>query len=227
MPDRLEQSEMTINLRRTGANGVSRLVWQLYSTCGLGMRLLAVSRTWICPFDRLLQYVPRRGRLIEIGCGTGIFANLVSLEMSELSVVGHDLNPTVIAAAARTIGNRTNLKFELRTAQEAVATEHADVVVAIDLFHHLSAKEQLAVVQSIHKLLATGGLFLLKDLGVVPRWKYYANYLHDFLRNPRDRFHFRSRDNFVAMLRTAGFSVEVVPMPKAYLAHLLFVCRKD
>jgi SAM-dependent methyltransferase len=119
------------------------------------------------------------------------------------------------------------LKFELRTAQEAVATEHADVVVAIDLFHHLSAKEQLAVVQSIHKLLATGGLFLLKDLGVVPRWKYYANYLHDFLRNPRDRFHFRSRDNFVAMLRTAGFSVEVVPMPKAYLAHLLFVCRKD
>lgn len=212
---------------RMEAREIPSRIWELYAGCSPGMRLLAWARTLICPFDKVLAYAPAQGRFVEIGCGTGICANLLALEQPGREVAGYDLNADVIAAATRTIRNRGNIKFQTADVQESVATGSADVIVAVDLFHHLSVEVQEAVVTQVYRLLKPGGLFLLKDLERRPRWKYYANYLHDTLMargNPH--IHVRDRAEFCRLLESAGFSVEVVPMPKAYLSHILYVCRR-
>lgn len=209
------------------AGEISKRIWGLYAGCPLGMRLLAYARTWICPFKKVLAYAPPRGKFVEIGCGTGIASNLLALDGPERSVAGYDLNARVIAAANRTVGDRVNIEFAAADVREAVGRGSTDVVVAVDLFHHLSIDVQTAVVADIYRWLKPGGVLLLKDLEERPRWKYYANWWHDALMaggNPH--IHVRSRADFARLLTAAGFTVEAVPMPQACYAHILYVCRR-
>jgi ubiquinone/menaquinone biosynthesis C-methylase UbiE len=191
------------------------------------MRLLAWARTFIGPFDEVIAYAPKAGKFIEIGCGTGIMANCLSLDSPTRSVIGYDINPKVITAAQQTINNRTNIGFCLGDARIVVGKESADVVVAVDLFHHLPAEAQRPVIIDVWRLLKPGGLFLFKDVDSRPRWKYYANWWHDALMargNPH--IHVRGHEEYRQLLESAGFTVEVVLLPKAYVANVLYVCRR-
>jgi trans-aconitate methyltransferase len=202
-------------------------IWELYAGCPLGIRLFAWARTLICPFDKVLAQAPPQGRFVEIGCGTGICANLLALDQPNRIVAGYDLNPKVVAAAARTVRDRPNITFQAADVQDALVRQATDVVVAVDLFHHLSAEAQVTVVSQVSQLLKAGGLFLLKDVERRPRWRYFANYLHDaFVAHGNPRIHVLSREEYCRMLESAGFTVEVVLMPKAYLAHILYVCMR-
>jgi 2-polyprenyl-3-methyl-5-hydroxy-6-metoxy-1,4-benzoquinol methylase len=210
-----------------GDGHISSRIWSVYAGCPLGLRLLAWARTWICPFPKVLAHAPPAGKFVEIGCGTGIAANLLALDGPQRMVTGYDLNARVIAAARQTVRDRSNIRFEAADVQAAVARESADVVVAVDLFHHLPAAVQEAVIGQVFGLLRPGGLFLLKDLEPNPTWKRWANWWHDALMaRGHPHIHVRSRDEYCRLLTAAGFSVEVVPMPQAYLAHILYIARK-
>ena len=209
------------------AHEISSRIWELYNGCPLSMRLLAWARTLICPFDQVVSHASAEGRFIEIGCGTGICANLLALDSPARSVAGYDLNSKVIAAAKQTVRDRPNIAFEAADVRDAVTQGSADVVVAVDLFHHLAPDVQVAVIQQVYQLLCPGGVFLLKEIDRHPRWKYYANWLHDALMahgNPH--IWVRNSEDYCRLLKAANFTVEVVPMPKAYLSHVLFVCRR-
>jgi len=209
------------------AHTIPSRIWELYNGCPLCMRLLAWARTLICPFDKVLSRAPVEGRFIEIGCGTGICANLLALDSPTRSVAGYDLNSKVIAAAKQTVRSRPNIAFEAADVRDAVAHGSADVVVAVDLFHHLVPDVQVTVIQQVYQLLRPGGFFLLKEIDRCPRWKYYANWLHDaVMAGGTPHIWVRDNADYCRLLHAANFTVEVVPMPKAYLSHVLFVCRR-
>lgn len=207
---------------------ISQRVWALYARCPTGIRLFAWARTLIFRFDRVLARVPREGRIIDVGCGTGVFACLLALDSAARTIEGYDLEPKVIAAAREAGRDCRNLTFAVADIGAVVGAENPpDVVTAIDLFHHLPPARQVTMVAGIHQMLKPGGLFLLKDLDTSPAWKRWANWWHDALvarGNPH--IHVRSRADYAALLAAAGFAVEVVPLPQAYLAHVLYVCRK-
>lgn len=210
------------------AQPIPRLVWERYARCAPGIRAFAWARTQVFRFDNVLIRVPRQGRIVDVGCGTGVFANLLALESAERTVRGYDLAPAVIVAAREAARGLDNVAFEVADIGAAVEAEAPpDVVTAIDLFHHLPPDRQVAMIAAIHRMLKPGGLFLLKDLDAAPTWKRWANWWHDALvarGNPR--IHVRSRQDYAALLTAAGFTVETILLPQAYLAHVLYVCRK-
>lgn len=205
-----------------------RLVWALYAPCPPGIRLFAWARCLVFDFNRVLTLVPREGRIVDVGCGTGVFANLLALDSARRTVHGADLEPRVIAAARAAARQRENVSFATSDIGAALGAEPApDVVTAIDLFHHLPPARQTDMIATIHRMLRRGGLFLLKDLDTSPLWKRWANWWHDAAVARGDpRIHVRSRHDYAALLTAAGFTVETVPLPQAYLAHVLFICRK-
>lgn len=205
-----------------------RLVWALYAPCPLGIRLFAWARCLVFDFNRVLALVPPEGRIVDVGCGTGVFANLLALDSAHRSVHGADLEPRVIAAACAAAHQRANVSFAAADIGAALQAQPApDVVTAIDLFHHLPPARQTDLITIIHRMLRRGGLFLLKDLDTTPGWKRWANWWHDAVVARGDpRIHVRSRHDYAALLAAAGFTVEIVPLPQAYLAHVLFICRK-
>ena len=209
-----------------GIINVASTIWRLYAGCRLPLRLLAWSRIWICPFEKLLTFVPARGSVLEVGCGTGVFANLVALANPERSVAGCDLSASAIAAAQQTVDGRPNLQFQLKSVEEAVLSEPPAIVAAIDLFHHLMPDIQVSVLRAIYERMPAGGLLLLKDIDKEPRWKYCANVLHDAIMVPGTKIYCRTKSEYRRLLEEIGFRVEIVPMHRWWYSHVLYVCRR-
>lgn len=62
--------------------------------------------------DFIVRHTDRRlRRIVEIGCGDGVFSNILSLLFPEIEIIGIDPDRDKIAAARATIGYRQNLKF--------------------------------------------------------------------------------------------------------------------
>ena len=70
-----------------------------YRDLGLGSRSYAFIRWSICPFDRILPHVPERGRLLDLGCGSGLWLTYLSLERPDLRLEGVDPDPRKLAIA--------------------------------------------------------------------------------------------------------------------------------
>ncbi len=207
--------------------GIPVKIWRLYKGSALPLRLLAWARTLICPFEELVGHVPRAAtQVVELGCGTGVFANLVALDRPGCRVAGYDVSEKAIRAARRTVGERRNIRFELRRVEEVGLERGVRVVAAIDLFHHLAPAVQEDVLRAVYAGLDHGGVLLLKDIETEPQWKYRANWLHDAVMAPGDRIHCRSRAEFRRLLEITGFEVEVVPMHRLWYSHVLYVARK-
>jgi len=47
----------------------------------------------ICPLLQVEPHLPRRGRLVDLGCGKGLFAAILSLGSAERRITGFDLDP--------------------------------------------------------------------------------------------------------------------------------------
>ena len=142
----------------------------------------SVYRPYYGPLDRLLQYVPERSRVLELGCGVGPAMFVMRGFRSIAAGYGIDLDVRSIevASAANT---EPNLRFEVRHPAELTTEEVAsfNVVVCFDILHHIPMDEKAAFLMEILTKLAPGTRFILKDLDAQPARKALANRITDYL----------------------------------------------
>jgi ubiquinone/menaquinone biosynthesis C-methylase UbiE len=140
----------------------------------------------------------RTARLLDIGCGTGIFLREVKRNWPRLSVTGLDLSAPYLALARRALRDWSRVKL-VEGAAEAMPFEPGqfDIVTSIYLFHELPASVRRSVVDEIRRVLKPGGTLILVDslqTGDEPEYDalldyfpfafhepYYASYLAEDL----------------------------------------------
>ena len=83
----------------------------LYRGLPAPVRLHTRIRSWTCPLERVVERVPAAGRLLEVGCGHGLFANAAALAHPGLDVLGVDPDARKIRWAGATVGSRRNVRF--------------------------------------------------------------------------------------------------------------------
>jgi 2-polyprenyl-3-methyl-5-hydroxy-6-metoxy-1,4-benzoquinol methylase len=145
-----------------------------------GLRLLQRLRPLICPCDRLLAAVPPGARVLDVGCGAGLILGLLADAGRIAEGTGIDAGTAAIAAAA-TIPAHGRLRFIAQDAAAPWPEGRFDAVLLIDLLHHLRPAAQRAVVAQAAAALAPGGLLIIKDMAVRPRWMATMNRLHDLV----------------------------------------------
>ena len=64
-------------------------------------RLHVAGRWRTCPFAAVEPHVPKAGRIMEIGCGHGLFSLYLALQSPERSVTGVDVDADKIPVARR------------------------------------------------------------------------------------------------------------------------------
>lgn len=62
------------------ARDLSRIARGLYGDASFIARTLAAWRPYICPFEVLVRAVPMGSRVLDVGCGSGLFAALAGGE---------------------------------------------------------------------------------------------------------------------------------------------------
>ncbi|MGD8720139.1 MAG: class I SAM-dependent methyltransferase, partial [Candidatus Zixiibacteriota bacterium] len=96
------------------------------------------------PLEGVADLVPAGvRRVVELGCGLGVFANVLKVLRPELDVTGVDVDRDRVAAARKTVDGRDGLNFVYGDAA-AYVDGHGpfDAVVIVDMVYLLPPEDQ-------------------------------------------------------------------------------------
>jgi ubiquinone/menaquinone biosynthesis C-methylase UbiE len=117
-------------------------------------------------------------RVLDVGCGTGYFARLLTQAVGpDGLVVGVDASPEMISYASRRAGPARNCQFYVGTAESlGFPAEHFDVVVSSLFIHHLPEDLQVTALREMRRVLRPGGTLLVADAQIprAGRWHLLA-----------------------------------------------------
>lgn len=198
-------------------------VKQLYSGLGWPTAFTHI-RFFTAPYVPLEKLVPEKGLIIDLGCGYGIFTNLLGLTFPERQVIGIELDKKKLEFADHQIGNVT---FRCEDATKS-SFANADCILLIHLLHHLNFyEEQEKLVKVCYEKLQLGGKLIVCEIGRKPLWKYTITQFADHILYPGDTIFYRSEKEWISFFKNFGFSVEVIPMHQHKpFSHVTFVCTK-
>lgn len=208
-------------------------VLRLYADAPLPVRAVLKGRVLLSNLEFVEGHVPAAGTIVDLGCGHGLFANLMALSAPGRDVTGIDLSPEKIRHARATVGERPNIRFTCGDVLKEPLPP-GDAVTIVDVLYLLSPAEQLAVLQAARRALRPGGMLVWKAQERRPRWKFAWTWLQEqvataagLTRGKRGKLAFLSREAAVSLLEQAGFRPAVVAMPtRLPYTDILYIGRK-
>lgn len=201
----------------------------LYAGAPWRVRLHTRIRARTAPLLDLVARLPSEGRLLEVGCGHGLFANEAALRHPRLSVLGVDPDADKIRWAQQAAGGRDNVRF--RHAGLAELTEDGfDVLALVDVLYLVPRSDWPTFLEACRARLRKGGMLLLKDVDTRPWWKFYRCVLQETVSvrllglTLGGSFAFASKEEMFGVLLDAGFDrIETTRLDRGYLTpHVLY-----
>ncbi len=215
---------------------LSALAASLYAQSGGGffLRTLQRYRPFIAPFEELLPLVPPGSKVLDVGCGGGLFLHLLAAKVGLATSVGFDSSAAAITVASA-VRHRTNLSG-LAPAFVCIGVQSPwpgppmhpklfDVVSIIDVMHHVPPADQQALITAAAARVAPGGILLYKDMCRAPLWRASANHLHDLVL-ARQWIHYAPVEQVEVWARHAGLVLETsASFNRFWYGHQLRVFR--
>lgn len=193
----------------------------------ISSRLYIKLRPLIVPFELIENHIPKKCTVVDVGCGFGIFANFIALKSKHRIVIGMELIEKRISIAKKIYQNTPNLNF---ICGDITSTQipKTDIITLVDVLHHIPILEQQEnLLKSCFSVLSDNGIIIIKDVDTKPKWKYYWNYLHDYIMTKGESVLYQNQNNVKILLAKAGFKVEKVLEIKNYpYAHILYIGKK-
>jgi len=203
-----------------------------YRRTPLVARLFVHGRAFLSDLAFVERYVPRHGFIVDLGCGHGLFANVLAEASASRRVLGMDVDERKIGIARATVQGRPELRFEV---SDAIATPppRCDAVTIVDVLYLLPFEDQERVLRNAAAALLEGRPLIVKaqERALSPRFALtYAQELVTvglgFTRGGRSRFFFPTREDALAMFERAGFAVDVVEMRRRPYTDVVYLARR-
>jgi SAM-dependent methyltransferase len=203
-----------------------------YRRAPLLARWHAHGRAFLSDLARIEQYVPRQGFIVDLGCGYGLFSNLLVEASPRRRVLGLDIDERKINIARSTVAGRDALRFELADVVR-VPPPRCDAIVIVDVLYLLDLGDQELVLRNCAAALAEGAPLVVKAQESRVDARYALTYAQEVFsvglgltRRSADRFHFPSRATALAMLERTGFRAEVIEMHGRPYTDVLYLARR-
>ncbi|NIM90306.1 MAG: methyltransferase domain-containing protein [Candidatus Aminicenantes bacterium] len=207
-------------------------ILDLYQEHGLLTHLYIKIKLKICPFIRMESFFPNKGKIIDLGCGNGLFPNILKLRSNAREIIGFDLDEKKIRAAKKTEKDRPGLEFRRGNIIEE-DYPRGDVFSLIDVLYLIPYKKQKIILRKCSSALSAGGILIIKEMDTKPLWKYLWNQVQETFAvkivglTLGERFYFRSRKEFQDILTDLGFKIKSVRLDTGYwYPHIIYVCKK-
>ena len=199
---------------------------RMYDFLGLSDKIYIRLRWRLCPFLLIERFLPKSGKMIDVGCGYGLLANLIALKSADRDVHGFDLSRKRVEIAKKTIVNRKNIHFEIKNVKD-LKLASCDAIVMSDFLHHIPYAEQERLIKQVHGKLKSKGIMIIQDIEKRPLWKYLFASNLDRLLNCFPRLYYRDISSWPRMLERNGFSASAIKADKGLpLPDVLLVCKK-
>ena len=214
------------------ATGALGRALERYGDAPIGARLFVHGRAFLSDLAVVERYVPKKGFIVDLGCGHGLFACVLREASPTRRVLGIDLDERKIEVARSAIRDTQWLRFEVGNIV-ADTPPKCDAVTIVDVLYLLPLDQQEQVLRNAASALGEGGPLVVKaqERRVDPR--FALTYLQEmvtvslgFTRGGRDRFYFPSREESLAMFERAGFVVDIVEMRRRPYTDVVYLARK-
>jgi glycosyltransferase involved in cell wall biosynthesis len=207
---------------------------KLYKAANLKTKIYNFVRFKTCPFDIIKTFVPEEGTVVDLGCGTGIFLNLLRQDSYRRLLLGFDKDERKLKMATTSLNGAKNIEFKrMDLADKDFDLPHARCILAIDVLYYLDFNKKKELLERCYRALNAGSRLLIKDLDKAFSFKFAWTFLQEFLAVKLFRFtsakgiYFGNRNDYISILRESGFSVETFDLDRGYFyPHILYVCKK-
>lgn len=174
--------------------------------------------------------LPEEGRILDVGCGFGLFAAYFAQTQPRREIVGIDPDARRVAMArkvAAKLGLRGN-EFIAGDARHADVGGPFEAAYVLDVMHHVPAADQKALLARLGDLLVPGGVLVLKDITTDPPFGLKFTALLDRLMVGWDEpLTYRHHHEWGEMLTSLGFRVRAVRVPDVLpYPHVVIAARK-
>ena len=168
-------------------------------------------------------------RLVDLGCGFGLFSLYYATVRPALTVEGLDRNARRIGmarAAAARLG-RPNVRYEVGDVMDWKGGERFDAAYLLDIVHHIPPEAVRPLVEQVARTLPAGGRLLVKDVDRHPAYKRWFTHALDKVMDPAASVRYWDTDELQGLLESVGFDVhrhlmvDVLPYP-----HVLYIARR-
>lgn len=192
----------------------------------LYVRLFAQIRLGHAGYDVVEAALPREGRILDLGCGYGLFANFLALMSSRREVLGLELSRRKLRYADKGL---PGVRFAAEDVTRSSENASWDGIALLHVLHHLrSFEEQEALLSACARRLSPGGRLVVLEVQKRPLWKYGLAQLVDHALYPGDSIFFRDRPAMETLLQSLGLRVETTPMDAGRpFPHVLYVATKS
>lgn len=186
----------------------------------------------MCPYLIVETLLPKECKIADLGCGIGLFSNILALTSEKRIVEGYDISETKIKTAKASICKRENISFTVQDIRDFVRPNY-DVIVISDTLYLIPFEEQINIIKNCFNSLNKNGILLLKEVDKKPYWKYCYNYFQETIAvkilgfTYGYSFYFHDSGQYIKLLENAGFFVTSYRFDKGYpYPHVVYKCVK-
>ncbi len=187
-------------------------------------------RFWDAPYLEMEKMIAKKGNIVDLGCGDGIFANFLALKSKKRKIFGVEISKERLARADKGI---VNTKFLVRDVTK-LNIPKADIILLVHVLHHLlSYPAQEELLHMIKTKLKKGGQLLIAEVEPNFSFKYLVTWFVDHFLVPwlfEKRFYspiyFRKPREWVELFKKIGLSCKIARVAKDKpFTHILFDCK--
>lgn len=192
-------------------------------------RLKIVFRPLIFPLEPLLTQINDGDRVFDIGCGSGQFLLLVAEFKRASMVYGIEIDERLIENAKNLFSSyqkNTNYSFSSYNGIDfPIEIKNYNKIYLNDVLHHIPKKHQITFLEIIHKSLAKGSVFVLKDIDKSSPFVYF-NKLHDIIFAGEIGSEMKYKSAF-SVLEKIGFEIISTTKKRIFFyPHYIITCKK-
>jgi 2-polyprenyl-3-methyl-5-hydroxy-6-metoxy-1,4-benzoquinol methylase len=216
-----------------GPDDAARRARGAYAGLGHGDRFHVAVRWRSCPFPAVEAQLPTTGRVLDVGCGHGLFPLYLAARSPDRQVVGVDVDAAKLASARRAAeAAGLDVRFAEAPGGELPAGPW-DAVTIVDVLYLLGQDRALDLVTRAAAALAPGGILAVKEIDLRPRWKYELARLQEVVSTRVTRITegegvaFVDPAFIVGAMKAAGLTVARHPLDhRSIHPHLLITGRR-
>jgi|LGVF01.1.fsa_nt_gb 2-polyprenyl-3-methyl-5-hydroxy-6-metoxy-1,4-benzoquinol methylase len=205
---------------------ISNLILQQYPNAKLISKYLLKYRPFICPFEEIIDYIPLNRKILDVGCGVGIMSTLIYSKKKPKKIVAFDSNERAIKLAKQSaLGN--NIEYLYIPKERKWPDGKFDIVVCIDVIHHVEVKQQVVFIENLIKKLNPNGILILKEMSSKPLLQSFLNRLHDLVF-ARQFINYIQPDTIAGVMASKGLKlVKTEKYRRLFYCHYLIIGKKE
>jgi cyclopropane fatty-acyl-phospholipid synthase-like methyltransferase len=172
--------------------------------------------------NEFIKFAPfSNKKILDLGCGYGYLSYRLAKKFPKSYIIGIDVDISRINTANRNY-KLPNLEFLVADAYTFNIKKKFDIILAIDLFHHVSLENHDKILLKVREHLVENGIFIIRDINKNSTFKP-LNTLHDIIINKFFHPSYRSFLEWKIILNKFDFRIRKITHFNKFIYPYIYI----